>query len=127
MRFQESQSVELKALYTPDLKKEIVAFANTNGGTIYIGVRDNGEIVGLDQPDFVMQQISNSIRDGIKPDVSMFTNIDVIQEEHKHIIKLAIYPGSRNHIISLIKDSSRQVYMSGAELVLFLHPRMPFG
>jgi ATP-dependent DNA helicase RecG len=95
MRFRESQSVELKELYTPDLKKEIVAFANTNGGTIYIGVRDNGEIIGLEHPDFVMQQISSSIRDGIKPDVSMFTAIDIIREENKYMIKMTIHQGTK--------------------------------
>lgn len=73
----ESESVELKEIYVADLKKEIVAFANTSGGIIYIGVKDNGEVAGLNNADFVMQQISNSIRDSIKPDVSMFTNIEL--------------------------------------------------
>lgn len=31
MRLYESETIELKEVYTPDLKKEIVAFANTNG------------------------------------------------------------------------------------------------
>jgi len=53
MKLYESEAVELKEIYTPDLKKEIIAFANTNGGTIYIGVQDNGKIVGLDNADFI--------------------------------------------------------------------------
>lgn len=32
MRMYESETIELKEIYTPDLKKEVVAFANTNGG-----------------------------------------------------------------------------------------------
>ena len=44
MSLSESESVELKEVYTPEVKKEVVAFANTNGGTIYIGVQDNGGI-----------------------------------------------------------------------------------
>ena len=91
----ESESVELKEIYTPDLKKEIVAFANANGGTIYIGVRACGEIIGIDKADFVMQQISNSIRDSIKPDVSMFTNIELLQEDAKSYIKLSINQGTK--------------------------------
>ena len=47
MSLYESESVELKEVYTPEVKKEVVAFANTNGGTIYIGVQDNGVIIGL--------------------------------------------------------------------------------
>lgn len=44
MSLYENESVELKEVYTPEVKKEVVAFANTNGGTIYIGVQDNGVI-----------------------------------------------------------------------------------
>lgn len=95
MKLYESETVELKEIYTPELKKEIVAFANTNGGTIYIGVRDNGEIVGLDNADFVMQQISNSLRDGIRPDVSMFTNIELLQEVNKYFVKLTVSQGTK--------------------------------
>lgn len=95
MKLYESETVELKEIYTPDLKKEIMAFANTNGGTIYIGVQDNGEIVGLDNADFVMQQISNSLRDGIRTDVSMFTNIELLQEDNKYFVKLTVSQGTK--------------------------------
>ena len=95
MKLYESETVELKELYTPDLKKEIVAFANTNGGTIYMGVQDNGEIIGLDNADFVMQQISNSLRDSIRPDISMFTNIELLQENNKYFVKLAVSQGTK--------------------------------
>ncbi len=95
MKLYESETVELKEIYTLDFKKEIVAFANTNGGTIYIGVQDNGEIVGLDNTDFVMQQISNSLRDGIRPDVSMFTNIELLQEDNKYFVKLTVSQGTK--------------------------------
>ena len=91
----ESETVELKELYTSDLKKEIIAFANTNGGTIYIGVQDSGEIIGLDNADFIMQQISNSLRDSIRPDVSMFTNIELMKEDSKFFIKLTVSQGTK--------------------------------
>lgn len=95
MKLFESEAVELKKVFTPDLKKEIVAFANTNGGTIYIGVKDSGEIIGVDNTDFVMQQISNSIRDSIRPDVSMFVNIELLQEDKKFFIKLTVSQGTK--------------------------------
>lgn len=44
MSLYESESVELNEAYTQEVKKEVVAFANTNGGKIYIGVQDNGVI-----------------------------------------------------------------------------------
>ncbi len=95
MRLYESESVELKSLYTPDLKKEVVAFANTNGGEIYIGIRDNGEVVGIENVDFVIQQISNSVRDGIHPDISMFINIELVSKEGKNIIKISVQQGTK--------------------------------
>lgn len=95
MKLYESETVELKEIYTPDIKKEIIAFVNTNGGTIYVGVQDSGEIVGLVNADFVMQQISNSLRDSVRPDVSMFTKIELLQEERKFFIKLTVSQGTK--------------------------------
>lgn len=95
MKLYETETIELKEMYTSDLKKEIIAFANTNGGTIIIGVQDSGVIVGVDNPDFVMQQISNAIRDSIRPDVSMFTSIELIQEEAVFYIKLTVAQGTK--------------------------------
>ena len=45
--YKEDQENELKVELTKDIKKEIVAFANTNKGTIYIGIDDNGNVIGL--------------------------------------------------------------------------------
>lgn len=95
MLLYESESVELKEIYTNDLKKEIVAFANTNGGEIYIGVQDDGQITGVEDADFIMQQIANSMRDSIKPDVSMFVDIELLQEEARFYIKISIGQGTK--------------------------------
>ena len=51
MIFQESETIELKAIVVVDIKKEIIAFANCKGGKLYIGVRDDGTVSGLDDPD----------------------------------------------------------------------------
>jgi len=34
--------------------------------------------------------MANSIRDGIKPGISMFTNIELIKEEDKPYIKISV-------------------------------------
>lgn len=43
MVYQESENVELKQIITDDIKKEIIAFANSKGGDLFVGVADNGE------------------------------------------------------------------------------------
>lgn len=95
MKFHESEMIELKEIYTGDIKKEIVAFANTNGGVIYIGVADNGEVIGINNADFVMQQLSNTLRDSIRPDILMFTNIELLKEKDKTILKITVNQGAK--------------------------------
>ncbi len=45
--FIEDEYTELKIKLTKEIKKEIIAFANTKGGKIYIGIDDNGNVIGL--------------------------------------------------------------------------------
>ena len=52
----------------------MVAFANTDGGIIYIGIDDSGDIVGIEDADNSLLQVSNMVRDTIKPDVTMFVS-----------------------------------------------------
>lgn len=51
MLFRESETIELKEIVTDDIRKEIIAFANCEGGKLYIGIRDDESIVGLEDPD----------------------------------------------------------------------------
>ena len=94
MTFQESETVELKTSVKDDIKKEIISFANCEGGKLYIGVADNGEVVGLPDPDGTALQISNMVRDAIKPDLTMFLHYETLQHDGKHIIAVDIQRGT---------------------------------
>ena len=94
MVFQESNLVELKETYVEDIRKEIIAFANSNGGTLYVGVRDDGEVTGIEDPDRVMLQISNSCRDAVKPDITMFLAYDILDVEGKKILAVHVQRGT---------------------------------
>ncbi len=94
MLFRESETVELKETVVDDIKKEIIAFANCDGGKLYIGVRDDGTVVGLDDPDGISLQISNMVRDAIKPDVTMFLHYRTISEDGKEIVAVDIQRGT---------------------------------
>ena len=71
MKF-ETENIEFKLQVTDEIYKEVIAFANTNGGTIYIGIDDKGNAVGIDNVDKTYTRITNGIRDAIHPDVTMF-------------------------------------------------------
>lgn len=94
MLFQENETVELKEVVVDDIKKEIIAFANCDGGKLYIGVQDNGTVVGLDNPDSTALQISNMVRDAIKPDITMFLHYETIDEDGKKVVAVDIQRGT---------------------------------
>ena len=94
MLFQEAETVELKERYTEGIKKELVAFANSNGGTLYVGVQDDGEVVGLDDIDGTSLQISNCIRDSIRPDLTMFISYRTIQVDSKQVLSVKVERGT---------------------------------
>ena len=94
MIFRESETVALKEVFVDDIKKEIIAFANCNGGKLYIGVQDDGIVVGLDDPDGTALQISNMVRDAIKPDITMFLHYETLEEDGKKIVVVDIQRGT---------------------------------
>ncbi len=94
MFFQESETIELKEIVMEDIKKEIIAFANSKGGTLYIGVRKDGTVIGVENPDSVALQISNMVRDAIKPDLTMFLHYETLEEDGKKIVSIDIQQGT---------------------------------
>ncbi|MEY8309121.1 RNA-binding domain-containing protein [Erysipelotrichaceae bacterium 51-3] len=94
MVFQESENVELKKIVVDDIKKEIIAFANCEGGKLYVGVGGDGTVTGVPDPDNASLQISNMVRDGIKPDVTMFIHYQTLQEAKKEIVAVDVQRGT---------------------------------
>lgn len=87
----ESENTEFKETYTPEIYKEVVAFVNTDGGTVYIGIDDSGNETGLENIDEIYTQITNGIRDSINPDVTMFIKYHL---QSNNIIKIEISEGT---------------------------------
>jgi len=84
--YREDQKTELKVELTKENKKEIVAFANTNDGIIYIGIDDNGNVIGLKNANKDLEALSGMIREGIKSDLTLYTKIYIERIENKDII-----------------------------------------
>lgn len=95
MIYVESFTVELKQEVNADFKKEVIAFANTDGGEIYVGVAKDGSVTGVPKAEQVMEQIGNMIRDGIKPDLSGYTAIEAVPERDKTVVKVTVLRGAK--------------------------------
>ena len=90
MKLQESERTEFKSIVVTDIKKEIIAFANCDGGKIYIGIEDDGTVIGVEDSDSIALQVSNMVRDAIKADLSMFLLYVTIEIEQKLVVIIDI-------------------------------------
>lgn len=140
----EGKNIEFKRQYTDDIKYAVLAFANTEGGTLYIGVNDDGSVEGVENPDAVMLQVMNMIRDTIRPDITVAVDCSTELMENKHVVVLTIQrgvarpyylankgirpagvyvrqgassvPASETAILKMIKESSGDVYEEARSL-----------
>ncbi len=95
MSYIETEKVELKRTLSDTFVREVVAFLNTDGGTIYIGVEDDGVICGIESNklDETMKKISDTISNGILPNPQEFVNVSARMEEGKWIIEVNVNKG----------------------------------
>lgn len=140
----EGKNIEFKRQYTDDIKYAVLAFANTEGGTLYIGINDDGSVKGVENPDAVMLQVMNMIRDAIRPDITVAVDCSTKLMENKHVVVLIIQrgvarpyylankgirpagvyvrqgassvPASETAILQMIKESSGDVYEEARSL-----------
>ncbi|MDD3694908.1 MAG: putative DNA binding domain-containing protein [Lentisphaeria bacterium] len=90
----ESSRLEYKRDYSDNIRRCVIAFANSDGGKIYVGIEDDGRVCGLPALDESLLRISNSIRNSIVPDLSMFTRCEVLQIEDKQVICIEVERGT---------------------------------
>lgn len=91
---QEGKTIEFKREYMDDIRYAVIAFANTEGGKLYIGINDDGTICGVSDVDNNMLKLTNMIRDVVRPDVTMFTDCTVEQIDGKQVIVLTVQRGT---------------------------------
>ena len=140
----EGKNIEFKRQYTDDIKYAVLAFANTEVGTLYIGINDDGSVEGVENPDAVMLQVMNMIRDTIRPDITVAVDCSTELMENKHVVVLIIQrgvarpyylankgirpagvyvrqgassvPASETAILQMIKESSGDIYEEARSL-----------
>ena len=115
----ESQSIEYKQSWRDEYLKWICGFANANGGSIFIGKDDNGNVVGLADAKRLLEEIPNKVRDvlGILVDVNLQTTaqgdfIEIIVEGHPYPVN---YKGQYHY-----RSGSTKQELKGTALDKFL-------
>jgi ATP-dependent DNA helicase RecG len=71
----EGEEVEFKRQWTDQALEDLAAFANTRGGTLFVGVDDEGQVVGVNDAEGEIQRIANTVvsRLGLAPSISRRT------------------------------------------------------
>jgi len=115
----EKQNIEYKLSWHDDYLKWICGFANAQGGKIFIGLNDAGEIIGVGNYPELMESIPNKIRDLL----GILTKVNLDHIDDKYYIEIIVSPYSVP--ISLrgryyYRSGSTKQELTGAALTDFL-------
>lgn len=73
------------------LAGEIVAFANTDGGRLFIGITDDGQVVGVADPDRTSTTLAQICRENVLP--AVLPRIEVVEVEGRLVVVLEVVQG----------------------------------
>ena len=104
--------MELKRGLSTDIKKEIIAFANGNGGTILVGIADNGQISGVSDTGEVIRKVSALAKNTIKPDVTVLIHCSVETIHGKDVVRIDVEKGTSSPYYLVEKDCAQPVFCS---------------
>lgn len=101
----ESQNIEYKESWRDEYLKWICGFANAQGGTLYIGVNDDKEIVGVADSKRLMEDIPNKV----SMSMGMLVNVNLLREDEREYISIEVQPS-----ITPIGCKGKFYYRSGS-------------
>jgi ATP-dependent DNA helicase RecG len=91
----ENQTIEFKREYNTKVKNTMLAFLNTDGGTLYLGIDNDGSIYGVEGDiDLEARRVASSFRDAVRPDPSGYFKVEPEKLEGKDIIVINVERGT---------------------------------
>jgi len=90
----EDERTEFKGEFTNKIIKAAVAFSNTRGGTIFIGISNDGSVTGVDDVDRTMDSVASCLADNVRP--SIIGNISITPTEmgNYRVVRIDVSEGS---------------------------------
>ena len=86
----ENQNIEYKESWRDEYLKWVCGFANASGGRIYIGIRDDGEVVGVSDSQKLLEDIPNKIKDTM----GIIADVNLISKDGRNYIEIKVHPSS---------------------------------
>lgn len=115
----EQQNIEWKESWRDEYLKWICGFANAQGGKLYIGCDDDGNIVGVKDSKKLLEDIPNKIRDAM----GIVVDVNLLRKEDKEYIEIDVqtYPiGISCKGVYHYRSGSTKQILSGPALEAFL-------
>lgn len=90
----ENQNIEYKERLNDKFEREVVGFLNSKlGGDIYIGIADNGKVIGVENADAIQLAIADRLKNNILPSCLGIYDIILEEQEGKSIVHVHIAAG----------------------------------
>jgi ATP-dependent DNA helicase RecG len=89
----ETKKLEFKEKVSATYLKTVSAFANYNDGEIFFGVRDNGDVVGVENALELSLNIENTINDSIVP--RPYFSLKVAKLNNKEVVIVKVLKGDQ--------------------------------
>ncbi len=119
----ESQKTEFKVSWRDEYLKHLCAFANTQGGSLFIGVADDSRIIGIKESKKLLEDIPNKAINYL----GIIVDVHLIEEAGKEYLEI-IVPQSSVPIafkgVYYVKSGSTKQELKGAELQHFILKKM---
>ena len=122
----ETLTVEFKSdrkkLSDAEIFEAVVAFANTEGGDLYLGIEDNGEVTGVHKLHESVTTVSAFIANNTMPPVSV--RAEIIEDKYP-VLKISV-PKSYSGIVATVsgKTIHRRLKANGEPENVALYPSM---
>ena len=84
----EQQNIEWKQSWRDEYLKWICGFANAKGGQLFIGIDDNGNIVGVENPKRLLDDLPNKIQNHL----GILCEMNLHNKNDKYYIEIIINP-----------------------------------
>ena len=86
MENQEKHNIEWKAVWKDEYLVGICAFANAQGGKFFIGIDDNGEIIGVENSKKLLESLPSKIRDSM----GIVVNVNLHKKDSLEYIEIDV-------------------------------------
>ena len=86
----ENQNIEWKESWRDEYLKWICGFANATGGKIYIGMNDNGQVVGVADAKKLLEDIPNKVRDVL----GIIVDVNLLEKDGLEYVEIDVPPYS---------------------------------